>query len=110
MSIVKIEVYSRMSAGGGGCSCGCSGCTPSDVKAEFDAMKNKMVEQFGAETLEIDYIDTEGLTLVQYPEVEKVANAGYPFPITVVNGKPRWAGGMPTDSISQIIVEVINQK
>lgn len=110
MTQVKIEVYSGMNAGGGGCSCGCSGCTPTDVKAEYEAMKKTLLEQFGADTVAIDYIDTEEAGLSSYPEVEEVAKAGYPFPITLVNGKPRWAGGMPVDSMTQIIIDTINAK
>lgn len=108
MAQVKIEVYGGMNAAGGGCSCGCTSCTPTDVKAEYEAMKKTLLEQFGADTLEIEYIDTEAVGLSSFPQVEEVVKAGYPFPITLVDDKPRWAGGMPVDSMTQIILEIIN--
>lgn len=106
MANIKIEVYGGTNAEGGGCSCGCTGCTPADAKAEFEAMKKMLVEQFGEEALSVEYIDTQEVKLSSYPQVEKVVLAGYTFPITFANGNPKWAGGMPIDSIAQIITEL----
>jgi disulfide oxidoreductase YuzD len=106
MGTIKIEVYGGINAGGGGCSCGCTSCTSVDAKAEYEAMKNVLVDQFGEETLSFEYIDTGSDNLANFPEIEKVINAGYSFPITVVNGNPRLAGGIPMDSIIQIICEL----
>ncbi len=108
MAKVKIEVYSGINAGGGGCSCGCTSCTPKDVKAEYEAMKSVLLNKFEGVDLEFQYVDTEASSLSQYQEVEKVVQAGYQFPITLVNGVPRWAGGMPIDSMTEVILEVIN--
>lgn len=108
MAQVKIEVYGGMNAAGGGCSCGCSSCSPSDVRSEYEAMKKNLLDQFGADNLTIEYIDTEAAGLSNYPAVEEVIKAGYPFPITVINDKPRWAGGMAADSIVQIVIDAIN--
>ena len=108
MNKVKIEVYGGMNSGGGGCSCGCSGCTPTDVKAEYESMKKALTDIFGTDLLTVEYMDTDSQGLSNYPEIEKVVQAGYPFPITVVNGNPRWAGGMPIDSMIQIVTEALN--
>jgi disulfide oxidoreductase YuzD len=103
MEKVKIEVYGGINADGGGCSCGCTSCAPADAKAEYEAMKEVLLERFGEETLSLEYIDTGGVNLAEFPEVEKVVLAGYPFPITFVNGNPRWAGGITIDSITEIV-------
>jgi len=110
MNVVKVEVYGGINSGGGGCSCGCSGCTTGDVRAEFEAMKKSLQDIFGTELLTVEYIDTDSLGLSNYPEIEKVVQAGYPFPVTVVNGNPRWAGGMPVDSMTKIVTEELNAK
>jgi len=106
MENVKIEVYGGINAGGGGCSCGCTSCTPADTKAEYEAMKTVLVDRFGEASLSLEFIDTGGVNLGAYPEVEKVVSAGYSFPITFINGTPRLAGGIPIDSIIQIITDL----
>ncbi len=110
MDIVKIEVYGGTNAGGGGCSCGCTSCTPADAKAEFEAMKKVLVNKYGEDSLNLEFIDTANAKLEAYPEVEKVVRAGYPFPITVINGSARLAGAISPDSIDQIITELQNQQ
>lgn len=110
MDVVKIEVYGGTNTGGGGCSCGCTNCTPADAKAEFETMKKMLFNKYGEETLNLEFIDTADARLADYPEVEKVIQAGYPFPITVINGSPRLAGAISPDSIDQIIIELKNQQ
>jgi len=106
MENIKIEVYGGINSGGGGCSCGCTGCTPADAKAEYEVMKKELVDRFGETALSLEFIDTGGVNLAAYPEVERVIQAGYSFPITVINGSPRLAGGMPVDSIIQIVTDL----
>lgn len=108
MSMVKIEVYGGINVGGGGCGCGCSSCTPTDYKAEYKEMEKALLTKYGEETLSLKYIDTGGVNLSAYPEVEKVIRAGYSFPIAVVNGSPRLAGAISLKSIIEIIDEIKN--
>lgn len=103
METIKIEVYGGINAGGGGCSCGCTGCTPADTKAEFEGMKKEVLDHFAEGILSLEFIDTDETNLGTYPEVEKVIQAGYSFPITCINGTPRLAGGIPADTIIEII-------
>ncbi len=103
MNVIKIEVYGGVNVMGGGCSCGCSGCTPADAKAEYEVMKKALLDKFGEDPLSLEFIDTGGVDMGRFPEVEKVIRAGYSFPITLINGAPRLAGGISLDSISKII-------
>jgi len=106
MEIIKIQVYGGINTGGGGCSCGCTSCTPADAKAEYEAMKKELVDRFGETDLSLEFIDTGGVNLSAFPEVEKVIRAGYSFPITLVNGNPRLAGGISAESIIQIVTDL----
>jgi len=108
MNIIKVEVYGGINTGGGGCSC--TTCTPADAKAEYEEMKKVLLNKYGEEKLSLEFIDTGGVKLAAYPEVEKVIRAGYSFPITVVNGSSRLAGAISVDSITEIITEIQNQK
>lgn len=106
MDTTKIEIYAGVNTDGGGCSCGCTSCKPADVKAEYQAMERALLERFGAETLCLEYIDTGGINLARFPEVEKVIRAGYPFPVILVNGSPRLAGGISAEAISEIVSQI----
>lgn len=105
MGTIKIEVYGGINKAGGGCSCGCSGCTPADARVEFETVRVALVEKFGPGTLEFEFIDT-GENLTNYPQVQQIIQAGYSFPVIVVDGNPRLAGGMPMDAMMQIISEL----
>jgi disulfide oxidoreductase YuzD len=103
---IKIEVYGGMNVGGGGCSCACAGCSPVDVKAEYEAVKKALLDKFGEKDLSLEFIDMDKANPSDFPEIEKVIQAGYSFPVTVVNGSPRLAGGISLDSIAKIIMEL----
>lgn len=110
MDVIKIEVYGGINTQGGGCSCGCSGCTPADAQAEYEVMKKVLLEKFGEEALSFEFIETGGVDLARFPEVEKVIRAGYSFPITLINESPRLAGAISIDSMTEIIKELQNDK
>jgi disulfide oxidoreductase YuzD len=107
---IKIVVYGGTNTGGGGCGCGCTTCTPADAKAEYEIMHKELLSKYGPEMLSIEFIDTSGVKLSSYPEVEKIIRAGYSFPITVIDGSPRLAGSISVDSVIEIITELQNQK
>lgn len=105
METIKIEVYGGINAGGGGCSCGCTSCTPADSRAEYEVMKKVLMEHFSEGVVSLEFIDT-GSDPGTYPEIEKVIRAGYSFPVTCINGTPRLAGGIPADTLIEIINEL----
>ncbi|MEA4924664.1 MAG: hypothetical protein VB084_05065 [Syntrophomonadaceae bacterium] len=110
MANITIEIYGGINTGGGGCACGCSGCTPFDAKAEYEAVKKEVLARFGDAGLRLEFIDTDNVDLAAFPEVEKVVKSGYPFPITVVNGNPKLAGGISAESIIGIVTELQSQE
>ncbi|KUG03319.1 hypothetical protein ASZ90_019282 [hydrocarbon metagenome] len=105
MNTIKIKVYGGINAAGGGCGCGCSGCTPADARAEFEAVQADLLKKYGEEALDFEFIDT-GDDLHKYPKVQEIIQAGYSFPVIVVDGNPRLAGGMPMESMLKIINEI----
>ena len=104
MDTIKIIVYSGISLGG--CGCGSASCTPADTKTEYENVKRELLEKYGEQQINIELIDTGGVKLSDYPEVEKVIRAGYSFPITVINGSPYLAGAISADSIIDVISEL----
>lgn len=94
MEIIKIEVYGGINTGGGGCSCGCTSCTPADAKAEYEVMEKAVLGKFGAEALSLEFVETGGVKLDAYPAVEKVFRAG----------------GISVDAITEIVKEIQDNK
>jgi len=110
MEKVDIKVYGGINAGGGGCGCGCTTCTPADARAEYEQMKQALLSKYGEEKISLEFIETGGVNLSAYPEIEKIIRAGYSFPITVINGSPRLAGAISAESIVEIINEMEEEK
>lgn len=98
-------------------SCNCSGCPSSttceptiDFKKETDELALRLKEKYG-NIIEIKYVDIDEVGLDEYPIMNKVLQMGYPFPITLINGDPRFAGGIMETEIDdsiQAILEEIN--
>lgn len=111
---ILVEVLSGTSPSGGGCSscasAGCCGTTPiEEMKEITNRLSEDLRESFG-ERVEVRFIDADASGLSQYPLVSRVLEMGYPYPITVINGQPKFAGGIMTpDIIGSIEEMIINQ-
>jgi hypothetical protein len=49
----------------------------------------------------------EKTSLKDYPVVNQVLQMGYPYPITLINGEPKFAGGIMLPEIKSIINELV---
>jgi len=73
-----------------------------------------MTEKLG-EDLKADYgdkvtvkfVDVDKTGLKEYPIVDQVLQMGYPYPITLINGEPKFAGGIMTPEIKTVIDEIL---
>lgn len=70
-----------------------------------DRLAGELNTSYG-DKVEVKYIDTDQSGLAEYPMILKVAEAGYPFPITSINGQPRFAGAINLDSIKKLLEEM----
>ncbi|MEN6463319.1 MAG: hypothetical protein ABFC94_18365 [Syntrophomonas sp.] len=52
-------------------------------------------------------MDKEGLD--KYPLMQKVLRMGYSYPITLINGRPRFAGAIMTPEIKNCIDEILKE-
>lgn len=88
---------------------GCSGgscCGSGDYSSTTKMVAEVLQEQFG-DKVEVRYIDVEQTGLSDYPKVRNVLAVGYRYPITVLNGKPRLAGGVSLDQIRNLVEETL---
>ncbi|HBK52970.1 hypothetical protein [Syntrophomonas wolfei] len=57
--------------------------------------------------VEVKYVDTDKTGFDNYPLVRRVLQMGYTFPITLINGEPKFAGGIMEREINNIVDELI---
>lgn len=84
-----------------------AGCGPRSAKEEFDAFANDVKAKYG-DKVTVEFVDLLKDNLDAYPQVKEIMGRFNP-PLTVINGEPRFHGGLSVDMISQVIEE-INKK
>lgn len=72
-------------------------------------MTNELKQVYG-DKVEVKYIDVDQVGLEKYPIMNQVLQMGYPYPVTLINGQPKFAGGIMTTEVKQLIDETINGK
>lgn len=55
----------------------------------------------------VKYVDVDKVGLRDYPIMDRVLRMGYSYPITLINGQPRFAGAVMKSEIKQVIDEVL---
>jgi disulfide oxidoreductase YuzD len=58
----------------------------------------------------VKYVDVDKEGLDKYPLMNKVLRMGYSYPITIINGRPRFAGAIMSAEIKKCIEEIIAQE
>jgi disulfide oxidoreductase YuzD len=57
----------------------------------------------------IKYVDVDKEGLDKYPLMQKVLRLGYSYPITLIDGRPRFAGAIMTPEIKKCIDEILKE-
>lgn len=104
--IVEILVGTRgmMDACVGCVAGGCGGTEDYAVLTEKAA--GELRQQYG-DLVDVRYVDIGQVGLDGYPKVKNVLAVGYRFPITVINGEPRLAGGVSLNKMKEIVEKTI---
>ncbi len=69
-------------------------------------MAGQLKEAYG-DQIEVKYVDVDKEGLDKYPIMNKVLQMGYPYPITLINGEPKFAGGIMLSEVKESIAELI---
>jgi len=72
-------------------------------------MTNELKKAYG-EKVEVKYIDVDQVGIENYPIMNQVLKMGYPYPVTLINGQPKFAGGIMTPEVKQVIDETLGIK
>lgn len=113
MSKVLVEVLQGTAPASSGCNCcGCpsaASCGPAmDYKKETEELAIKLNEKFG-DKVEVKFVDIDEVGLDKYPTMDRVLQMGYPYPITLINGDPRFAGGIMDTEIENAVQAVLDE-
>lgn len=108
------KIIVEILAGTRGMSSACEGCLSGSCcgSEDYAALTGKVAEglqdQYG-DRIEVRYVDVDQVGLDLYPKVRNVLTIGYKYPITVIDGKPRLAGGVSLEQIKEIVEETLKQ-
>lgn len=108
---VLVEIIHGTQVATGGCSCCSGGCDAADScgpTIDHKEMTNHLADilkgSFGNQ-VEVKYVDADKEGLDNYPIMQKVLQMGYPYPITLINGQPRYAGALMFPEIKTSVEE-----
>ncbi|MEN6461478.1 MAG: hypothetical protein ABFC94_08945 [Syntrophomonas sp.] len=71
-------------------------------------LAQRLKEKFDGK-ISVRYIDTEKTGFKKYFTVARAIQMGYNFPIVVINGHPRFAGGIDLEKIQDFIKDTIDE-
>jgi len=113
-TIVEIEVYgiwdqapaaSSCGCGGGGCGC----ATPAQTMGEmFESLRTSLDASDIKDRCSLRFIDIIKDSDAQVNQVRKMVESGYSLPLTALNGKWSFYGGMSSDLFLTKIREILN--
>ena len=109
---VKIVIFGTNSPPPtGGCSCGTSptaaGCCPTKtMEEESKDLKTSLKGKLG-KAVKITYVDIESDEMKNYPNISPVLS-NIRLPLTVINGEPRFHGGISADIIGRAVREILS--
>lgn len=107
--IIVVEILdgtNKFSPTCAGCSSGSCCGVSSDHEAAAMELGHKIEEVYG-ENVQVKYVNVDEVGIDEYPGVKKALMAGYNFPVTVINDKPRLAGGISLEQVKQILGEIL---
>jgi len=110
--VILVEVLqgTQVNTGGWSCTSDCASAASCGTTMDFAdltaQMKDELKKVYG-DQVEVKYIDVDQVGLENYPIMNQVLQMGYPYPVTLVNGQPKFAGGIMTPEVKQVIEETL---
>ncbi len=110
---VLVEVLQGTQAVSGGCNCsgGCSSASSCGGNTEnYQQLVTEMAEDLKkayGDKIQVKYVDVDKEGLDNYPIMGRVMQMGYPYPVTLINGEPKFAGGIMISEVKQTIDDLI---
>lgn len=112
--VIMVEILQGTQVGGG-CSCCSSGCASAGScgsTVDNEDLTRKLAEDLEKtyqDQVAVKYVDVDKEGLDKYPIMERVLRMGYSYPITLINGRPRYAGAIMVQEIKNSIEEIMKE-
>lgn len=71
-------------------------------------MASELKKSYG-DQVKVKYVDVDQEGLDNYPIMNRVLQMGYPYPITLINGDPKFAGGIMISEVKQSIDDLLKE-
>ena len=110
VTLIEILQGTQVATGGCNCSCDCASaasCGTTTDYAELTAQMTEELKKAYGDKVEVKYVDVDKNGLADYPVMNQVLQMGYPYPVTLINGQPKFAGGIMTIEVKQLIEETL---
>lgn len=78
--------------------------------AELTAQMTDELKKAYGDQVEVKYVDVDQVGLANYPMMNQVLQMGYPYPVTLIDGQPKFAGGIMSAEVKQLIEETLKGK
>ena len=101
--MVDVTVFGTVEQDQGGCDCGCGHAH--SMRDAAGVLEKALTEKFG-DMVSFRFVDAFSEEVMDFPDVVKVMNQ-YRFPLTLLNGEPRFHGGLSLEKISGAITELL---
>ena len=76
------------------------------MKDDAEELGQALKDKYGA-GIEVAFVDVTTEQLKSYPKVEEILHR-VRLPLTVVNGEPRFHGGLSPEMISGVVDDLVN--
>jgi disulfide oxidoreductase YuzD len=68
------------------------------------------IKKVYGDKVSIKYVDIDKEGIDKYPVMNQVLQMGYPYPVTLIDGQPKFAGGIMVKEVKEVIEETLNAK
>jgi hypothetical protein len=101
--MVDVTVFGTVEQDQGGCNCGCGHAH--SMREAAEVLEKELTEKFG-DMVRFRFVDAFSEEVMDFPDVVKVMNQ-FRFPLTLLNGEPRFHGGLSLEKISDAVAELL---
>lgn len=67
------------------------------------------IKKLYGDKVEVKYVDIDQVGTDKYPVINQVLQMGYPYPVTLINGQPKFAGGIMVNEVKELIAETLKE-
>ncbi|OPX86800.1 MAG: hypothetical protein A4E53_02832 [Pelotomaculum sp. PtaB.Bin104] len=75
------------------------------MQEEGEGLKDNLIQNFGA-GIHYSYVDVQSNEMKNYPEIAAIMDR-VNLPLIVINGQPRFHGGISNEMISDAVSELV---